>query len=209
MDIYGWTCEGREGKIGWELDYKGSWASKNWCFCTVVLEKTLESPLDCREIQPVHPKENQSWIFIGRTDIEAETPILWPPDAKSWLIGKDSHAGKDWRQKEKRRTEDEIAGWHHWLKEHEFEQTREIVKNREAWCAAVHGVTKSQTWLSDWTTKKLIQIMLKPLQCRRKNKTWKKNYMTLILLLSCLDLNKYNLVYVNCKIKGHSVFSYI
>ena len=85
----------------WELDYKGSWAPKNWCFWTVVLEKTLESPLDCKEIQPVHPKGNQCWIFIGRTDVEAETPILRPPDAKNWLFGKDPDAGKDWRQEEK------------------------------------------------------------------------------------------------------------
>ena len=93
-----------------------------WCFWTVVLEKTLESPLDCKEIQPVHPKENQSWIFIGRTDAEAETPILWPPDAKNWLIGKDPDAGKDWREKQKGTTEDEMVGWHHWLNGHEFEQ---------------------------------------------------------------------------------------
>ena len=105
----------------WELDYKESWVLKNWCFWTVVLEKTLESPLDCKEIQPVHPKENQSWIFIGRTDAEAETPILWPPDAKNWLTGKDPGAGKDWRQEEKGMTEDEMVGWHHWLNGHEFE----------------------------------------------------------------------------------------
>ena len=105
----------------WELDYKESWAPKNWCFWTVVLEKTLESPLDCMEIQPVHPKRNQSWIFIGRTDAEAETPILWPPDAKSWLIGKDPDAGKEWRQEEKGTTEDEMAGLYHWLNGHEFE----------------------------------------------------------------------------------------
>ena len=98
----------------WELDYKESWAPKNWCFWTVVLEKTLESPLDCKEIQPVNPKGNQSWIFIGRTDVEAETPILWPPDAKSWLIWKDD-AGRDWRQEEKETKEDEMVGWHHWL----------------------------------------------------------------------------------------------
>ena len=94
----------------WELDYKESWVPKNWCFWTVVLEKTLESPLDGKEIQPVHPNGNQSWIFIGRTDAEAETPILWPPDAKNWLIGKDPDAGKNWRQEEKRMTEDETVG---------------------------------------------------------------------------------------------------
>ena len=104
----------------WELDYKEGWEPKNWCFWTVVLEKTLESPLDCKEIQPVHPKD-QSWVFIGRTDIEAEAPILWAPDAKSWLIWKDSAAGKDWGQEEKGMTEDEMVRWHHWLSGDEFE----------------------------------------------------------------------------------------
>ena len=107
----------------WELDHKEDWTSKNWCFWTVVFEKTLESPLDCKEIQPVHSKGDQSWIFIGRTDAEAETPILWPPDAKSWLIGKDPDDGKDWRQEKKGMTEDEMVEWHHWLNGHEFEQT--------------------------------------------------------------------------------------
>ena len=106
----------------WELDYKEIWVQKNWYFWTVVLEKTLESPLDYKEIQPVHSKGDQSWVFFGRTDIEAETPILWPPDAKSWLIWKDPDAGKDWRQEEKGMTEDEIVGWHHWLNGHELEQ---------------------------------------------------------------------------------------
>ena len=102
----------------WELDYKKSWAQKNWWFWTMVLEKTLESPLDCRKIQPVHPKGDQSWVFIGRTDVETETPILWPPDVKSWLIWKDPYAGKDWRQEEKGATEDEMVRWHHWLNGH-------------------------------------------------------------------------------------------
>ena len=106
----------------WELDQKESWALKNWCFWTVVLEKTLESPLDCKEIQPVNPKGNQSSIFIGRTDAEAETPILLLPDAKNWLIWKDPDAGEDWRWEEKVTTEDEMAGWHHPLDGHEFEQ---------------------------------------------------------------------------------------
>ena len=106
----------------WELDHKENWAPKNWCFWTVVLEKTLESSLDSKEIQPVNPKGNQSWIFIGRIDAEAETPILWPPDAKNWLIGKDPDAGKDWTQEEKGTTEDEMVDWHHWLNGHEFEQ---------------------------------------------------------------------------------------
>ena len=105
----------------WELDYKESWALKNWCFWTVVLEKTLESPLDCKEIQPVHPKGNQSWIFTGRTDAEVETPILWPPDVKNWLLRKDPDAGKGWRQEEKGTTEDEMVGWHRRLDGHEFE----------------------------------------------------------------------------------------
>ena len=106
----------------WESDYKESWVPRNWCFWTVVLEKTLESPLVCKVIKPVHPKGNQSWIFIGRTDAEAEIPILWPCDSKSQLIGKDSDAGKDWRQEEKGMTKDEVVGWHHQLDGHEFEQ---------------------------------------------------------------------------------------
>ena len=135
----------------WELDYKESWALKNWCFWTVVLEKTLESPLDCKEIQPVHPKGDQSWVFIGRTDVEAETPILWPPDAKSWVIWKDPDAGKDWGQEEKGMREDEMVGWHHWLNVHGFGWTPGVVMDREAWRAAVHGVAKSWTRLSNWT----------------------------------------------------------
>ena len=104
----------------WELDYKESWVPKNWCFWTVVSEMTLESPLDCKENQPVQPKGDQSWVFIGRTDVEAETPIFWPPDVKSWLIGKDPDAGRDWGQEEKGMTEDEMVGWHHQLSGHEF-----------------------------------------------------------------------------------------
>ena len=104
----------------WELDYKESWVPKNWCFWTVVLEKTLESPLDCKEIQPVHPKGDQSWVFIGRTDFEAETSILWPPDTKNWLIWKDPDSGKDWGQEEKGMTEEEMVGWHHRLNGHGF-----------------------------------------------------------------------------------------
>ena len=171
----------------WELDYKESWALKNWCFWTVVLEKTLESPLDCKEVQQVHPKGDQSWVFIGKTDIEAETPIFWPPDVKSWLIWKDPDARKDWGQEEKGMTEDEMIGWHHQLNGHEFwvnsgswwwtgrpgvlpSMGSQRVghdwatepnplqysclgnpMDRGAWQATVHGVTKSQTRLSDWT----------------------------------------------------------
>ena len=107
----------------WELDCEESWAPKNLCFLTVVLEKTLESPLDCKEIQPVHSEGVQPWDFFGRNDAKAETPVLWPPHAKSWLIGKDSDAGSDWGQEEKGMTEDEMAGWHHWLDGHESEWT--------------------------------------------------------------------------------------
>ena len=105
----------------WELDYKESWALKNWCFWTMGLEKTLESPLDCKEIQLVHPKGDQSWIFIGRSDAEAETPILWPPDVKGWLTGQGLDAGKDWKWEEKGTTQDEMVGWHHQFSGHEFE----------------------------------------------------------------------------------------
>ena len=107
----------------WELDYIESWVPKNWCFWTVVLEKTLESPLECKKIQPVHSKGDQSWVFIGRTGADAETPILWPPDAKSWLIWKDPDSGKDWRQEEKGMTENEMVGWHHWFNGHGFGKT--------------------------------------------------------------------------------------
>ena len=129
----------------WELDHKESWAPKNWCFRTVVLEKTLESPLDCKEIKPVNLKENQPWILFGKTDAEAETPILWPLDANSWLIGKDPNSGKDWRQEKKRATtKDEMVGWHLWLNGHELGKLLEVVRDREVWCAAVHGLAKSQ-----------------------------------------------------------------
>jgi len=134
-----------------QLEYKESWAPKNWCFWTVVLEKILESPLDCKEIQPVHPKGNQFLIFIGRTDAEAETPILWPPDTKNWLIWKHPDAGKDWRQEEKGTIEDEMVGWHHWLNGHEFEEALGVGDGKGGLHAAVHGVAKSWTRLNNWT----------------------------------------------------------
>ena len=128
-------------------------AQKNWCFWTVVLEKTLECPLDYK-IQPVHPKGNQSWVFIGRTGVEAETSIFWPPDAKSWLIWKDPDVGKDWRLEEKGTTEGEMVRWHHWLNGHALGKLQELVMDREAWCAVIHGVTESDSterlnWLTD------------------------------------------------------------
>ena len=133
----------------WDLDYKESWAPKNWCFWTVVLEKTLESPLDYKEIPPVHPKGDQLWVFIGRTDVEAETLILWPPDAKSWLIGKDPDAGKDWGQEEKGTTEDEMAGWHHWLDRHGFGWTPGV-GNGEGGLACCGSWGRRESDMTDW-----------------------------------------------------------
>ena len=130
---------------------------KNWCFWTVMLEKTLESPLACKEIQPIHPKGNESGIFIGRTNAETETPILWPPDAKNWLTGKDPDAGKDWRQ-EKEMTEDEMVGWHHWLNGHEFEQALGVGDEQgNLACCSLGGRKESD--MSELTELILVQIL--------------------------------------------------
>ena len=137
----------------WELDCEDSWVPKNWCFWTVVLEKTLASPLDCKEIQPVHSEGDQPWDFFGRNDAKAETPILWPPHAKSWLIGKDSDVGRDWEQEEKGMTEDEIAGWHHQFNGHEFEWTPGVGDGQGSLaCCDSWGCKESDTteWLN-WT----------------------------------------------------------
>ena len=135
------------------VDHKESWALKNWCLWTVVLEKTLESPLDDKEILPVHPKGNQSWVLIGRTDAEAETPILWPHDAKNWLIGKNPDSGKDWRQEEKGTTEDEMVGWHHRLDGHEFEQAPVVGDGQGslACCSPWGGKESDTTERLNWT----------------------------------------------------------
>ena len=137
------------GCENWTIKKAESQSPKNWCFQTVVLEKSFESPL---EIKPVNPKGNQPWILTERTDAETETPVFWPPDVKSWLIGKDPDAGKDWRQKEKRATEDEMVERHHRFNGHELGKLQEMVRDRKAWGAAVHEVAKNWTWLGDWTT---------------------------------------------------------
>ena len=137
----------------WELDYKESWAQKNWCFCTVMLEKTIQSLLDCKEVQPVNTKGNRSWIFIGKTDAEAETSIVWPPDVKSWFLRKDPNAAKDWGQKDKGMTEDEMAGWHQWLDGHEFEQAPGVSDGQGSLaCCSTWGCKESDMteWLN-WT----------------------------------------------------------
>ena len=157
---YGFSC----GHVWmWEIDCKESWALKNWCFWTVVLEKTLESPLDYKEIQPVHPRENQSFLFIGGSDLEVKIPVFWPPDANSWLIWKDPDVGKDWGQEEKGTIEDEMVGWHHWLNEHGFGCTSGAGDGQGGLACWGSWVTKSRARLSDWT--ELNWIFMEILQC--------------------------------------------
>ena len=156
----------------WELDCEERWAPNNWCFWTVVLEKTLESPLDCKEIQPVHPKGDQSWVFIGRTDAEAEIPILWPPHVKSWLIGKDSDGGRDYGQEEKGTTEDEMAGWHHRLDRHAFELTLGVGDGQGGLaCCDSWGRRVGQDWATElnWIHirgQKLVSLIIYVFQLR-------------------------------------------
>ena len=161
---------------GCELDCEEIWAPKNWHFWTVVLEKTLECPLDCKEIQPIHSKGDQPWVFFGRNDAKTETPILWPPHAKSWLIGKDSDAGRDWGQEEKGTTVDEMAGWHHRLDGRESEWTPGVGDGQGGRCAAIHGVAKSRTRLSDWTELNWTELF--------QDHYWKKKKF--FSLLNCL-----------------------
>ena len=185
----------------WELNYKERWAPKHWCFWTVVLEKTLESPLDCKEIQLIHPKGNQSWVFIGRTDVETEIPIFWPPDVKSWLIWKAPDAGKDCRWEEKGTTEDEMVGWHHRLNGHGFGGLREMVMDREAWHAAVHGVTKSRTLLSDWTkltTQWCIYVSETKVQHNNLYSYYSDFFYSIQSYLFYISLFKHSLIY-GCK----------
>ena len=162
----------------WELDCEESWAPKNWCFWTMMLEKTLESPLDCKEIQSVHPKGDQSWVFIGRTDVEAEIPILWPPDVKSWLIGKDPDAGKDWGQKEKGTTEDEMVGGHHRLNGHGFGWTLGVGDRRGGLaCCSSWGYKESDTterlnWLTKWSSGFPCFLQLKSEFCNKEFMIW-------------------------------------
>ena len=151
-DLYSPSCGFSSSHVWmWELDHKEDWIPKNWCFPTVVLEKALESPLDCKEIQPVKPKGNQPWIFTGRNGAEAETPILWPPDTKNQLTGEERGSGKDWGQWEKGAAEDDMGGWHHWLDGHESEQTQGDSEGQRI-LAYFQGVANSRTRLSKWTT---------------------------------------------------------
>jgi len=170
----------------WELDYKESWALKNLCFWTVVLEKILKTPLDCKEIQPLYRRRNQSWIFTGRTDAKAETPIPWPPDVKNWLNGKYPDARKDWRQEEKGTTEDEMVGWHHWFDGHKFEQVLRVGNGQESlaccspWGCRESDITDQLNW-TELTELETINVLLKNYDYQKqllvfKYQRWDRNY---------------------------------
>ena len=171
----------------WHLGHKEGWALKNGCLKIVILEKTLESPLNSKEIIPVNPKGNQLWLFIGRTDAEAEPPVVWPPDTKNWLVGKYPDTGKDGRHVEKRATEDEIVGWHQGLNRYEFEQALGDSEGQGSQSAVVHGVTKSLTWWSNWTTT-IFNFKF----------SWENHSVLLKLILSMLHPNALIPLIVSC-----------
>ena len=180
----------------WELDHKESWAPKNWCFWTVVFEKTPVSPLDCKEIKPVNHKGNQSWTFVGRTDAEAEAPVLWPPDVKNWLIRKDPDAGKDWRQEDKGTVEDEMVGWHHGLSGYEFEQTPGVGDGQGSlaccspWGCKESDMTEQLNWTDMSSSKGSGQLVIS-----NKRKTWKWRCMD-----ECMRMDtKHRNLYITCK----------
>ena len=174
----------------WDLDCEESWALKNWCFWTVVLEKTLESPLDCKEIQPVHSEEDESWVLFGRNDAEAETPVLWSPHAKSWLIGKDSDAGRDWRQEGKGTTEDEMAGWHHRLNGREFEWIPGVGDGQVglASCNSWGCKESDTTEQLNWTGKK--KKTIKNTNIWRLNNTLLNNQQITEKIKICIETNE-------------------
>ena len=171
----------------WKLDHQESWMLKNWCFWTVVLEDTLKSLLDCKEIKSVHPKGDQPWILTGRTEAEAEAPILWPPDMKNWLTGKDPDAGKDWRQEKARRVKRWLDGITYSM-DMSLSKLWVIVKDREAWHAAVHRVTKSLTRLSDWTTRKCELLCKVQLEFRSDSTRSLWNFSAILISLSSTSL---------------------
>ena len=195
------------GCESWTIKKAGCWridAFELWCW------RRLENPLDCKEIQPVHPKGNQPWEFIERTDVEAETPILWLPDVKNWLIGKDPYAGKDWGQEEKGTTEEEMVGCHHWLDGHEFEWTPELLMDREAWCAAVHGVTESEmTERLSWRALFIIFCSFRNCSILKIDNLTKNLNKDFILSLNLIFLTAYNHSLVDNEIYSHISWNWI